>query len=1257
MTEKTRSETEPTSSTSTTSNTPADASPTEAAEAPVASDAAPSPADDEAPPEPKKASPKPKAKRKTPASSATADDGSSSEDLSLPTEVAPPTMPDGPVEVAPAAVQAEAAKVVAEAPAAATAAAEEASGDETETTEPLPETFAELGVPERILSALAAMGWTKPTPVQAKAYDPLCEGQDLLVQSHTGSGKTGAFCLPWLAKHFQDGDPGVTGVQLLVVLPTRELAKQVCDELQRLAGDTPLVALPVYGGTAMVPQLDALSAGVHAVVGTPGRILDHIRRRSLDLSKVQLAVLDECDEMLSMGFLEDIRNILQACPESKQTCLFSATVPRDIARIAERYMRKPKWLTLSTDQISAAEIEHAYYVSHSPVKTRDLLDMVMVEQPGFSIVFCNTREETRFVAGVLQKEGYEAEDLSSDLSQSRREKVLQKMRDHKLHFLVATDIAARGIDISHVSHVINYSFPEQAESYVHRTGRTGRAGRPGQAISLVGAAEIGSFMQLQKIYKSLTFSERKLPDAKELAATRKETKIDALSQRFNEPVSPEWTLLARNLVADPRGEQILAFLLSDAAAQPKAKRREEPEEAPYHSQGDASEWPREGGRGGGGRGRDRNRRGESRRDRGRGRDRRRDEQDEHDEHGGRGERGGRRGRDRGRDRDEERLEARAKSEPTEDTREITDAPETRDPDTHDQDTHDQDPSADLADTETGAEERSSDSEAREDGGGRRRRRRRRGRGSRDEGASDEHADAAGDSDADSTEALESLDEADRARAAKLAEINAESDTDDDDAEVDPALAVLDEGDGRKRRRRRRRRGKGKHRDGDEQGREADGESDSEDDDSDAEGVSADGDDAETDDDGAPKKKRRRRRRRRKSSEGEESRADGETSPSDEDDAGDESGEGGKKKRRRRRRRGKGSGSAAAEEATPEFIEGGEQPKSRLNQDEILIDIDEDELEVVRAQFGEIDTLSDLTLKARRRDVMDDLRSEVVLEDLSENDLEEEDDEDDDHDESDSSDAKPTGDAASPASGKADADADTAKDDDAEGSEDDDGAKAEDDSDRGGKKKRRRRRRKKKAVPFEAPELTAPPHHDFWEVWSEKYSIQSFLEAGQTDDAAIDAEDEKRREAARIEAEAKSDDVEFVALQLNIGRNHGQKSADIRELLRKHAGLTGRAIRDLTVRSDSTLFRAAEPRFESLQKAFVGIHVGDIALEVSSAEEDTGLEALRVPPPPVDDIDPDIVAAAKARLDDGDDEDGDELDEAPRGRASKHSEEE
>jgi ATP-dependent RNA helicase DeaD len=408
--------------------------------------------------------------------------------------------------------------------------------------------------------------------VQAQAFGPAIEGKDLMVQSRTGSGKTGAFCLPWIASRYEPGDAKDTGVQLLVLLPTRELARQVCDQLVSLCDESEIKVLPVYGGTAMSPQLEALNQGVHAVVGTPGRILDHIRRRSLVLDKVRTVVLDECDEMLSMGFLEDIRAILERCPRERQTCLFSATVPPDISRIARRSMREPIRLELSSDGISAAEIEHVYYsTSGSTIKTRALQDVLMVEEPSSAIVFCNTREETRIVANVLRKDGYSAEALSSDLTQSAREHVMQLMRERKLRFLVATDVAARGIDISHVSHVINYSFPENAESYVHRTGRTGRAGRKGRAVSILAAKEIGNFYMLTKQYADISFEEQELPDGKVIGARRRQTKIDGITHRFSELVSAEWTVLARDLMTDPRGEQVMALLLSEALGKGRAR--------------------------------------------------------------------------------------------------------------------------------------------------------------------------------------------------------------------------------------------------------------------------------------------------------------------------------------------------------------------------------------------------------------------------------------------------------------------------------------------------------------------------------------------------------------------------------------------------------------------------------------------------------------------------------------------------------------
>ncbi len=476
----------------------------------------------------------------------------------------------------------------------------------------LPQSFAEMGLSPELIAAVAKMGWPAPTKVQGAAFGPVTAGRDVLVQSQTGSGKTGAFCLPWLAARFEAGDAAKTGVQLLVMTPTRELAKQVCDQLIGLAGDTPLTPLPVYGGTAIGPQFDALKAGVHAVVGTPGRILDHIRRRTLDLSRVRTVVLDEADEMLSMGFLEDIHAILDACPRERQTTLFSATVPSDIERIARRYMKSPESLKLSGDDIAAAQIEHVYYSVPGSMRTRDLLNVVAQEEPGSTLIFCNTREETNIVSSVLRREGFSAEALSSDLSQAAREHVLGAMRKGRLRFLVATDVASRGIDITHISHVFNYSFPQNAESYVHRTGRTGRAGRAGKAISLIGPHDMGNFYHLKLQYPSIEFTEAKLPPADELEGLRKENKLDQISKRFPELVSPDWTLLVRTLSADPRGEQVMAYLLSEAMSAPDPRTqvaRDLPE--------DEEEWSARGRERRGDRGdrdRDRGRRGSRDRD-------------------------------------------------------------------------------------------------------------------------------------------------------------------------------------------------------------------------------------------------------------------------------------------------------------------------------------------------------------------------------------------------------------------------------------------------------------------------------------------------------------------------------------------------------------------------------------------------------------------------------------------------------------------
>ncbi|MEJ7603283.1 MAG: DEAD/DEAH box helicase, partial [Kofleriaceae bacterium] len=372
--------------------------------------------------------------------------------------------------------------------------------------EPKAPSFDDLGLHPDVKQALDDMGYFAPTPVQTAVYVPVSQGKDLLVQSRTGTGKTTAFGLPVINNLI----PTHRAPQALILTPTRELALQVQRELTQIGKHRGILVEPIYGGAPIGKQITNLNAGVHVIVGTPGRVLDHIGRRTLDCRTIQTFILDECDEMLSMGFLEDIERVVSHLPEKKQTLLFSATMPDEVSRYARRHMRAPEQISLSRDSISVSDIHHAYYIVSGIARSRDLLKVIYAEEPESAIIFCNMRDETTMVAKFLQKQGLDAEPLSSDLSQADRERVMGRMKQKDLRFLCATDVAARGIDISNLSHVINYSVPESPEIYVHRTGRTGRAGRKGTALSLVGPRELGNFR-----YVRLTFGikpeERLLP--------------------------------------------------------------------------------------------------------------------------------------------------------------------------------------------------------------------------------------------------------------------------------------------------------------------------------------------------------------------------------------------------------------------------------------------------------------------------------------------------------------------------------------------------------------------------------------------------------------------------------------------------------------------------------------------------------------------------------------------------------------------------
>ena len=383
-----------------------------------------------------------------------------------------------------------------------------------------------------------------------------------MVQSRTGSGKTAAFGIPF-ANGIVNGDDKF--VQAIVLLPTRELALQVAAELAKICQYRQMTVVPVYGGAPMGRQVEQLRAGGQIVCGTPGRVLDHLRRGTLKLDRVRCAVLDECDEMLSMGFQEDIESILEKTPTTRQTLLFSATVPEGIQRLARRFLRSPEFLKLSGDYVSVHDIRHVYYSIPGIQREQELLRILDFEEPKSAIIFCNTREETGRVAAFLRGKGHDAEAISSDLSQSDRERVLGRMRQGGIKFLVATDVAARGIDIENLSHVFNYTFPEAPEIYIHRTGRTGRAGRKGTAISLIGPTEVGSFYYLKLLYK-IKPEERSLPSEAEIRSHREGERVQVLRRALEGDPGAEWRALARRLVSAVDGERLVAALLAHSYA-------------------------------------------------------------------------------------------------------------------------------------------------------------------------------------------------------------------------------------------------------------------------------------------------------------------------------------------------------------------------------------------------------------------------------------------------------------------------------------------------------------------------------------------------------------------------------------------------------------------------------------------------------------------------------------------------------------------
>jgi len=419
------------------------------------------------------------------------------------------------------------------------------------------QTWEELGVSASLRQALDDMGYSRPTQVQAASLPKAFAGRDLLVRSKTGTGKTTAFALPILER-VVDGE---RRVKALVLAPTRELAIQVAEETRKLAAHRDVGVTAVYGGVAIGPQTDALRAGVEVVVGTPGRVLDHLRRRNLVLDDCSMVCLDEADEMLSMGFLEDVSSILDHVPPKPQMLLFSATVEADLRNLIARYAAEPEDLFLSTDTRTVEGLEHILYETTSEYpKPRQLMTILDMEAPGSGIIFCQTRDEVAMLGAYLSRQGIDAEFISSDLSQKARERVMGRIKRMEIRFLVATDIASRGIDISDLSHVINYSLPEDPASYLHRVGRTARIGKTGTAISLMSGRELGCRKILENTW-GIDFNVKKLPALEEARKLWLERHVAELEAAMDKVAFDAYLDMARQLKQRKDGDVLLATAL------------------------------------------------------------------------------------------------------------------------------------------------------------------------------------------------------------------------------------------------------------------------------------------------------------------------------------------------------------------------------------------------------------------------------------------------------------------------------------------------------------------------------------------------------------------------------------------------------------------------------------------------------------------------------------------------------------------------
>ena len=390
--------------------------------------------------------------------------------------------------------------------------------------------FDELNIDERILRAIEDMGFEETSPIQTQAIPAVCEGIDVVGQAQTGTGKTAAYTIPMLMKI----DPQIKKPQAIVLCPTRELAVQVAEEIRKLAKYmSDIKVLPVYGGQEIVRQIKSLKTGVQIIVGTPGRVMDHMRRKTVKFDNINMVILDEADEMLDMGFREDMETILTETPEDRQTVVFSATMPKAIMDIARNFQKDARIIKVVRKELTVSNIEQFYYEVRPKNKTEVLCRLIDIYNPRLSVVFCNTKRQVDELISELKGRGYFADGIHGDMKQQQRDRVMDDFRSGKVDILIATDVAARGIDVDDVDMVFNYDIPQDEEYYVHRIGRTGRAGRSGMALSFISGKEVYKLKDIERYCKTKILA-KPVPSLDDVKNTKLDNMFDKIRQTIEE---------------------------------------------------------------------------------------------------------------------------------------------------------------------------------------------------------------------------------------------------------------------------------------------------------------------------------------------------------------------------------------------------------------------------------------------------------------------------------------------------------------------------------------------------------------------------------------------------------------------------------------------------------------------------------------------------------------------------------------------------